>query len=89
MSPYLMLGPRFDYLLNYKTDSDYPLEEQNRFLPGINAGAGVEYNLGKLGIFGEIQYQADMHPVTGQDPLLINNFAFLFNLGLRVFNVSR
>jgi len=89
ISPYLMLGPRFDYLLNYKTDSDHPLEEQNSFLLGINFSAGVEYSLGNLGFFGEVQYQADLQPVTGQDPLLINNFALLFNLGIRYLNASR
>jgi len=88
VSPYLMLGPRFDYLLKYKTDSDFPLDEQNSFLLGINFSAGVEYSLGNLGIFGEIQYQADMQPVTGKDPLLINNFALLFNLGIRYLSVS-
>ena len=84
-----MLGPRFDYLLNYRTDSDYPLEEQNNFLLGIQAGAGVEYNLGKLWIFIELQYQSDLQPVTTRDPIQINNNVLLFNLGLRVLSVSR
>ena len=89
ISPYLMLGPRFDYLLNYKTDSDHPLEEQNSFLLGIHGGAGVEYILRNLGIFIEVQYQSDLQPVTTQDPILINNNVLLFNLGIRYHNVSR
>jgi len=89
ISPYLMLGPRFDYLLNYKTDSDYPLEKQNSFLVGIHIGTGVEYYFEKLGIFLEVQYQSDLQPVATWDPIHINNNVLLFNLGIRYLNASR
>ena len=70
----------------YKTDSDYPLEEQRKVIPGLTGGVGVEYNLNGLGIFIEFQYQTDAMPVTGKDPLLINNNIFLFTLGIKYLN---
>ena len=88
ISPYAILGPRVDFLLKYKTDSDYPLEEQNKVIPGLTGGVGAEFNLNALGIFIEFQYQSDAMPVTGKDPLLINNNIFLFTLGIRYLNVE-
>ena len=88
ITPYVMLGPRVDFLLKYKTDSDYPLEEQNKVIPGLTGGVGAEFNLNALGIFIEFQYQSDAMPVTGKDPLLINNNIFLFTLGIRYLNVK-
>ncbi len=88
ITPYAMLGPRVDFLLKYKTDSDYPLEEQNKVIPGLTGGLGAEFNLNALGIFIEFQYQTDAMPVTGKDPLLINNNIFLFTLGIRYLNVK-
>jgi hypothetical protein len=86
ITPYAILGPRVDFLLEYKTDSDYPLEEQNKVIPGLTGGLGAELNLNGLGIFLEFQYQSDLMPVTGKDPLLINNNILLFTLGIRYLN---
>ena len=86
ITPYAILGPRMDFLLEYKTDSDYPLEEQNKIIPGLTGGLGAELNLNGLGIFLELQYQSDIMPVTGKDPLLINNNILLFTLGIRYLN---
>jgi len=88
ITPYAMLGPRVDFLLKYKTDSDYPLEEQNKVIPGLTGGLGVEFTLNELGIFIEFQYQSDLMPVTGKDPLLINNNIFLFTLGIRYLKIK-
>jgi hypothetical protein len=88
ITPYAMLGPRVDFLLRYKTDSDYPLEEQNKVIPGLTGGLGIEFNLNTMGLFIEIQYQSDLMPVNGKDPLLINNNIFLFTLGIRCLNVK-
>jgi len=86
ITPYALLGPRVDFLLKYKTDSDYPLEEQRKVIPGLTGGVGVEFNLNELGIFIEFQYQTDAMPVTGKDPLLINNNIFLFTVGIKYLN---
>jgi hypothetical protein len=88
ITPYALLGPRVDFLLRYKTDSDYPLDEHNKVIPGLTGGAGMEFNLNHLGIFIEFQYQTDAMPVTGKDPLLVNNNIFLFTLGIRYLNVN-
>jgi len=81
--PYFLLGPRVDFLLKYKTDSEYPLDDQNSVIPGLTLGTGLEYQLEKLFLFTELQYQGDFIPVTGQDPLLINNHLLSITLGIR------
>jgi hypothetical protein len=83
LTPYAMLGLRIDFLLKYSTDSGYPLEEQNKVIPGLTGGIGVEYDMNGLGLFLEFQYQSDAMPVTGKDPLLINNNIGLVTLGIR------
>ena len=83
LQPYFLLGPRVDILLKYETDSEYPLDEQNNVIPGLTFGTGLEYGLNNLGLFAELQYQGDFFPVTGQDPLLVNNHMISFTLGLR------
>ena len=83
--PYFLLGPRVDILLKYESDSEYPLEDQNSVIPGLTFGAGLEYGLNKLGLFAELQYQGDFWPVTGQDPLLINNHMLSLTFGIRWF----
>jgi len=80
MTPYAMLGPRLDLLLKYKTDSDYPLEEQNKIIFGLSGGVGAEINLNNLGFLIEAQYQPDISPVTNRDPsmLIIVSFSLLW-----------
>ena len=81
--PYFLLGPRLDILLKYESDSEYPLEDQNSLIPGLTLGAGLEYGLNKLALFSELQFQGDIIPVTGQDPLLVNNHFLSLTLGVR------
>ncbi|RLD57950.1 MAG: hypothetical protein DRI97_04235 [Bacteroidetes bacterium] len=81
--PYFLLGPRLDILLKYKSDSEYTLDDQNQFIPGLTFGAGLEYKLQRMGLFAELQYQGDLIPVSGADPLLINNHLISFTLGVR------
>ncbi len=81
--PYFLLGPRMDILLKYNSDSEYPLDNQNNIILGLTFGAGLEYRLNALGLFAELQYQGDFFPVTGQDPLLVNNHMISLTLGIR------
>ena len=83
LHPYFLLGPRIDILLDYSSDSEYPLDSQNGTIIGLTCGAGLEYRLQGLGLFAELQYLPDLSPVTGEDPLLINNNMISFTLGLR------
>ena len=83
--PYFLLGPRMDVLLKYSSDSDYPLADQNSVILGLTIGAGLEYRLERLGLFTELQYQGDLFPVTGEDPLLVNNHMGSLTLGIRWF----
>jgi len=81
--PYVLLGPRVDFLLSYTTDSEYPLDTWKGYTVGLSIGAGLEYRLGQFNLFAEIQYQPDLSPLTNQEPLLINNELLAFMLGFR------
>jgi hypothetical protein len=85
LTPFILLGPRIDILLDYSTNSAYPLNDQNKTIVGLTIGAGLEYKLQGLGLFTELQYQGDFYPVTGRDPLLLNNHMISLTLGLRYF----
>ncbi len=81
--PYFLLGPRLDFLLNYKTDSDYPLEVQNGTILDLPFGTGLQPRPAQFHLVAEIQYQSDLSPVTNEEPLLINNDALSFTIGIR------
>jgi hypothetical protein len=85
LQAYFLLGPRLDILLKYQSDSQYPLEDQNRIIPGLTLGTGLEYALNAMGLFTELQYQGDIIPVTGREPLLVNNHFLSLTLGIRWF----
>lgn len=85
MAPYFLLGPRIDMLLNYSSESDYPLYRQNGSIVGLTCGAGLEYRLQRMGLFAELQYLPDISPVTSEEPLLINNNMISLTLGIRWF----
>jgi len=80
---YGLLGPRLDILLRYITDSDYPLEEQNRLILGINAAAGIEFQLNRITLLGEIRYQPDVTTVQNNEPMHIKNHGVIFLIGIR------
>jgi len=83
LTPYILLGPRIDFLINYETGSDYPLEDFNKTIIGLSGGAGAEFGIGPVGLFLEVQYHPDLSPVTNKVPLLVNNNVLLFTFGIR------
>lgn len=83
LSPYFLVGPRVDFLLNYGTESEFPLESQSQTILGLTAGGGLEFQVANLGIFAEILYQPDLSPVSNKEPLLINNNMLSLSLGIR------
>jgi hypothetical protein len=80
---YTLLGPRVDYLLNYSTNSDFPLEYQSEILIGLTGAFGLEYKFEKLNAFSEIQYQPDLSPLTSHVPLMVNNNCLFLTIGVR------
>jgi hypothetical protein len=86
--PYALIGPRLDMLLYYSSQSDYPLEEQNRFVLGLSMGVGIEFSLSRRALLIEIQYQPDLSPLVNTAPLHINNNSLVFTAGLS-FGASR
>jgi len=83
LTGYFLLGPRFEILSSYQTDSDYPLESQNDFILGLTGALGIEMELNKFNVFAEFQYQPDLSPVTNEGAILINNNISFINLGIR------
>jgi hypothetical protein len=83
LTPYALFGPRIDMILDYHTDSEYPLEETNSLILGLAFGIGAEFGFSGKGLFAEVQYQPDLSPVTNQEPLLVNNNSLVFTLGIR------
>jgi len=82
LSPYLLAGPRFDVLLDYNNGTDYPLDDQNKLIPGVSAGGGVEFMPGRLGLFLEGLYLVGALPVTRTDPIHIRNRGGFLTIGL-------
>jgi len=80
---YVMLGPRFEKLIAYNTQSDYPLDDQNTTMFGLTGSFGAEFSLGELDAFVELQYQPDMTPVTDELPLLVRNSIVMLTVGVR------
>ena len=79
---YALLGPRLDYLVNYASDSPYPLDTQHAMLIGLTGGFGTGYSLENFRVFGEFQYLPDLRPVYNITPLLINNNAICLCIGI-------
>ena len=80
---YFLLGPRLDMLLDYRSESEYPLIRQKRTILGLTVGVGLEYKLRRIGLFAELQSLPDLSPVTNEEPLLINNNMISLTLGIR------
>jgi hypothetical protein len=81
--PYALFGPRMDVLLYYSSDSEHPLEDQNKLILGLSLGAGLGYASGEKEWFLEVLFQSDLQPVTNYGPLLINNNSLVLTFGLR------
>ncbi|MCP4312802.1 MAG: PorT family protein [Bacteroidetes bacterium] len=82
IEPYALIGPRLDMFLYYSSQSEFPLEEQNRFILGISMGVGAEFKLSQRELFAEILYQPDLSPVVNTEPLMVNNNSLVLTLGI-------
>jgi hypothetical protein len=80
--PYALFGPRLDMFLYYSSQSEYPMEEQNRFIFGITMGVGAKFSLSHREFYAEIQYQPDLSPVTNTEPLQVTNNSLVLTLGI-------
>ncbi|MEZ5070281.1 MAG: hypothetical protein R2751_04745 [Bacteroidales bacterium] len=84
LRPYVWAGPRIDVLLAYRTESEDPLEEQNKVLAGVDAGCGVRLERAGWTPFVECGTHWDAVPVWGQDPLRIRNRMVAISFGATV-----
>ena len=81
---YGILGPRLDILLSYITDSDYPLEDQNGIILGIDVGVGLEFQFNRISLLSEIRYQPDVTTVQNIEPMRIKNHGLMFLVGIKM-----
>ncbi|MDD3627664.1 MAG: outer membrane beta-barrel protein, partial [bacterium] len=82
-SPYLLFGPRFDYLFNYRSDVyDLLFDEVNNFVLVFNAGIGADLliNSNLKGTF-ELRYNWDI--TVSEDTFDSRNKAFQVRIGFR------
>ena len=91
-TPYALIGPRMDYFIHSKYDSEFAHLSNdldfNNFVFGINYGLGIQYDFEVFTIFLEGQYQQDISKFLNVEPssqnigVEISNSAWLVNLGL-------
>jgi hypothetical protein len=88
INPYLIGGPRLDYLLSYKSDLGDPREPYNSFkdvLIGFSIGAGAEItNLCSYIIIAEFRYNLDLTNSYDNGYLIIKNNAFDILIGIAI-----
>lgn len=80
---YLVFGPRLDMQLSYTTSSNYPLETQEPYILGMTSGAGAEWKMERISVFGEVLYEPDLSPVNAVEPLWVTNTAVILNAGIK------
>ena len=83
--PYFVFGPRLNYQISYKTDSEYKVEDQNRLLFGLNYGPGLEIKLSKVAISAELKHNIDLTDVVNEKSINIKNKALVFDIGLKFY----
>ncbi len=84
-SPYLVAGPRFDFLLGYNSTGGEFLYDRFKDLDmGGDIGIGVESNTRPLKVLLEFRYSPDFTYAYKSDLLKVknNSFEILFGLGL-------
>jgi opacity protein-like surface antigen len=81
--PYALVGPRIELLLYYTSESEHPLEEQNKLNLGLSFGAGAEFQLDRVALDVELQYQPDLSYVTDVLPLEVRNGSLFLGVGVR------
>lgn len=88
-APYIFAGPRLDYYLGYKSETDYSQLKTNDFIFGLSYGLGLEYTCHQLIFSLEGTHQPDFTRFVNQNASdktmdhTILNRAFLFTLGLK------
>ena len=84
-SPYLIAGPRFDFLLGYDSPGGGSLYDQFKDLDtGADIGIGLESNTEPLKILLEFRYSPDFSNAYKTDLLKVKNNSFEILIGLEL-----
>ena len=71
MSPYIVVGPEFGFLLSAKTkfgDEEEDVKDDFKSLDlGLNIGAGVSMDMGANSVFGEVRYSLGLSDIDDDD----------------------
>ncbi len=91
--PYIIAGPRADFLLSYTSDRDFSsLEsEMNSISLGLSYGGGFEFRKKHIGIMAEAQHHIDATNLINQpqsdntSELTVRNQSILIQTGIRYY----
>jgi len=91
-TPYILLGPTFNYLINYTPQNDLePVAKNIQSLTwSLNLGIGVNYRIKKFLFVYEIEYLHDINPVifrrrvNTQPDVSVYNRALVYSLGIGI-----
>lgn len=81
VSPYLAIGPKFDYQLS-KSSSLNDLKDINKDRLGLKVGIGSEFNLVMVTLLAEFMYDADFKELYDNQNLNIKTHSFDFRVGI-------
>ena len=92
-SPYVMIGPRIDYCISYKSINDFSsiVSGSNKPVYGLSSVVGVEFKKNKIGILAEGHYLLDFShfydtkPTGGITHITIDNKAYILTLGFKYY----
>jgi hypothetical protein len=90
--PYLIIGPRIDYLLKYSSEFDEfaRLEMLNKFNYGLRYGLGMQYDFGKFILGFAWKNNLNFNSIGENDgeymspPFKINDKTIIFNLDIGI-----
>ncbi len=92
-SPYLIIGPRFDYCVGYvgSNDSKDIVNGSQKPIYGLSSGAGLEYRKNNFALLIEGQYLYDFshfynnRPPGGITNIVIDNKSYAIALGFKYY----
>jgi opacity protein-like surface antigen len=86
VTPYLVIGPRFDFLISKKADGfDATINNFDKMDYGLTVGAGVELNsLFPFGLLAEFRYNPNSYDSYNSQYLSVRNRSMDFFVGVRL-----
>jgi len=91
--PYIIAGPRLDFLINYKSDNDFSSLDPDihKIAVGLSYGGGIEFRKKHIGLLAEAQQHRDLTSLINKSEtnnsseLTVNNQSILIQLGFKYY----